>query len=179
MDAPSSPAERGQGAKGGVRRDVREGREACFPGVQFTAPATASNLQAPVSVDVAFIRCKVPVQPETNQLVAELVTLLEPTSSPQPSVGGEQMAVLPVIASVLTTMLMLTVWQRGHTSMAFTIPVRYDGFVLNPDARNAVVLEKFIDPLCPDCKQAWPVIQEVLEHYGPVLKFIGHPFPNP
>ncbi|KAL3702319.1 hypothetical protein R1sor_020341 [Riccia sorocarpa] len=63
---------------------------------------------------------------------------------------------------------------------AIPIPATYDGFT-NPPRPNhePVLLEGFIDPLCIDCKTAWPTIAKVVAAYGPRLSFVVHPFPVP
>ncbi|CAM6115705.1 unnamed protein product [Calypogeia fissa] len=65
---------------------------------------------------------------------------------------------------------------------AFTIPAQYDGFTFPPKlpaAKLPVVLEAFIDPMCPDCRSAWPTIKSLVELYGSGLSLILHPFPVP
>jgi protein-disulfide isomerase len=45
---------------------------------------------------------------------------------------------------------------------------------------TAVNIDAFYDPLCPDSKQAFPVLQQVAHHYGPdVLTLRLHMFPLP
>eukprot|EP00742_Colponemidia_sp_Colp-10_P004023 GILJ01004291.1.p1 GENE.GILJ01004291.1~~GILJ01004291.1.p1 ORF type:complete len:266 (-),score=26.78 GILJ01004291.1:164-961(-) len=69
----------------------------------------------------------------------------------------------------------------GLTTVFAQIPIpnRYDGFASgNGDA--PLLVEMFIDPLCPDSKAAWPAIKEVLASYGPDrLRFYLHLFPLP
>jgi protein-disulfide isomerase len=57
------------------------------------------------------------------------------------------------------------------------IPARYDGHSIgNPSA--PILLEEFFDLQCPDCKQAHPVIQQLLSHYGPnTVYYIQHIYP--
>jgi len=58
------------------------------------------------------------------------------------------------------------------------IPTRPDGYGLGISTAP-VVLEAFYDLLCPDSKATWPVIQQVIDHYGRNLYFIFHTFPLP
>jgi predicted DsbA family dithiol-disulfide isomerase len=59
------------------------------------------------------------------------------------------------------------------------LPNTYDGFKLgSPSA--PVLLEAFLDLLCPDCAAAFPTLQQVAAAYGPSrLQFILHVFPLP
>ena len=59
------------------------------------------------------------------------------------------------------------------------LPNTYDGFKLgSPSA--PVLLEGFLDLLCPDCAQAYPTLMQVADHYGPSkLLFNLHIFPLP
>jgi len=43
-----------------------------------------------------------------------------------------------------------------------------------------VLIEGFLDLLCPDCSGAWPTVKTVLNHYGTTkVSFIFHVFPLP
>lgn len=45
---------------------------------------------------------------------------------------------------------------------------------------TAVQIDAFLDPLCPDSKQAFPTLLQVANHYGPdVLTLRLHMFPLP
>eukprot|EP01098_Paradermamoeba_levis_P006149 TRINITY_DN2553_c0_g1_i1.p1 TRINITY_DN2553_c0_g1~~TRINITY_DN2553_c0_g1_i1.p1 ORF type:complete len:225 (+),score=50.15 TRINITY_DN2553_c0_g1_i1:108-782(+) len=59
------------------------------------------------------------------------------------------------------------------------IPVTYDGHRLG-NLSAQVTVEAFFDFLCPDSKAAWPIVQQVLSHYGPEkVQLILHVFPLP
>lgn len=59
------------------------------------------------------------------------------------------------------------------------LPNTYDGFAIG-DVAAPVMLEGFLDLLCPDCAQAWPTLKQVASHYGPSkLRFLMHVFPLP
>jgi len=59
------------------------------------------------------------------------------------------------------------------------IPKTYDGFKIgSPTA--PVLLEAFFDLVCPDSATSWPVIKQVLSHYGPdKILFIIHLYSLP
>ena len=47
------------------------------------------------------------------------------------------------------------------------VPYRPDGHFLHPHLTGQIVLEAFYDFACPDCKQSYPIVKQVLQHYGP------------
>eukprot|EP01136_Pigoraptor_vietnamica_P039046 Opistho-1_new@109173 len=61
------------------------------------------------------------------------------------------------------------------------IPSRPDGVpYLNAETTAPLQIDVFVDPMCPDCKAAYPTIQQVAAHYGPkVVRFNFHLFPLP
>ncbi|CAL5029053.1 unnamed protein product [Urochloa decumbens] len=62
------------------------------------------------------------------------------------------------------------------------IPATTDGFVYGrkpPTWGEAVVVEVFNDPICGYCRDAWPVLKKVVDHYGSRVSLIWHPFPLP
>eukprot|EP00455_Lapot_gusevi_P048458 TRINITY_DN669_c0_g1_i1.p1 TRINITY_DN669_c0_g1~~TRINITY_DN669_c0_g1_i1.p1 ORF type:complete len:279 (+),score=107.33 TRINITY_DN669_c0_g1_i1:59-838(+) len=63
------------------------------------------------------------------------------------------------------------------------IPPRYDGFAQGSPS-SPIQLEAFFDLLCPDCKQAWPNVKQVLSYYNAPnqpsnIRFYLHTFPLP
>lgn len=62
-----------------------------------------------------------------------------------------------------------------------TIPARFDGFVYeNRQVQpNSIQIEAFLDPVCPDSREAWPPLKRVLGSYGERLSLTLHPFPLP
>jgi hypothetical protein len=53
--------------------------------------------------------------------------------------------------------------------MTVPIPKRYDGFQLpGGSGGGAIFLEAYFDLMCPDCRQAWPVMQQL--HTGLLCK---------
>ncbi|KAI3419842.1 Thioredoxin-like_fold domain-containing protein [Psidium guajava] len=60
-------------------------------------------------------------------------------------------------------------------------PPRQDGFVYtdHPVDSDTVVLEAFLDPVCPDSRDAWPPLKQALQHYGPRVWLVVHLLPLP
>ncbi|KAK8967349.1 hypothetical protein KSP40_PGU015055 [Platanthera guangdongensis] len=61
------------------------------------------------------------------------------------------------------------------------IPAKYDGFPYgdNSDISNAIIVEAFFDPLCPDSRDAWPPLKRLFLEYYPHIYLLVHPFPLP
>ncbi|KAF8030365.1 hypothetical protein BT93_E2719 [Corymbia citriodora subsp. variegata] len=60
-------------------------------------------------------------------------------------------------------------------------PARQDGFVytghrVDPDT---VVVEAFLDPVCPDSRDGWPPLKQALQYYGPRVWLVVHLLPLP
>jgi len=71
----------------------------------------------------------------------------------------------------------------GISIAQIPIPRRYDGFSQG-DTNSPILFEMFADLLCPDCKQAWPNIKDVLNWYNHPgqssnIRFYLHTFPLP
>ncbi|CAK9178391.1 unnamed protein product [Ilex paraguariensis] len=66
-----------------------------------------------------------------------------------------------------------------HAQMS--IPAKYDGFIYkNRSATtDSIMIEAFFDPVCPDSRDSWPPLKQALDHYGPLVSLIVHPFPLP
>ncbi|KAJ7544314.1 hypothetical protein O6H91_09G073700 [Diphasiastrum complanatum] len=80
---------------------------------------------------------------------------------------------------VLVGMVVMAIMSQKIRAQ-FPIPARYDGFVYTQRSLpNPVLLEAFFDPLCPDSRDAWPVIKKLVEYYGTDLELILHTFPLP
>ena len=59
------------------------------------------------------------------------------------------------------------------------LPNSYPGFRWG-SVGAPVMIEGFLDLLCPDCSGAWPTVLSVLNHYGPAkVSFTFHVFPLP
>jgi hypothetical protein len=65
------------------------------------------------------------------------------------------------------------------TAQPVPLPNSYPGFRWG-NLNAPVLIEGFLDLLCPDCSGTWPTVKEVLNHYGPTnVSFIFHVFPLP
>jgi hypothetical protein len=67
----------------------------------------------------------------------------------------------------------------GFVSTQIPIPSRPDGYGVGGPADAHVVIDMFLDPLCPDSKASWPTILEVVQAYGIRIHFRIHTFPLP
>jgi len=57
------------------------------------------------------------------------------------------------------------------------VPGRYPGYKQGSPAAP-ILIEAFVDFQCPDCASDWPVVKQVLDHYGPEqVYFIMHVYP--
>ncbi|KAF3787035.1 hypothetical protein EJ110_NYTH24110 [Nymphaea thermarum] len=62
------------------------------------------------------------------------------------------------------------------------IPSEYDGFLYKGHSikPGSVVIEAFFDPLCPDSRDSWPYLKEIIRFYTPHrVSLIVHPFALP
>ncbi|WOL18894.1 hypothetical protein Cni_G27691 [Canna indica] len=62
------------------------------------------------------------------------------------------------------------------------IPSKYDGFSYSGGGEgweDVIVVDAFLDPLCPDSRDSWPPLKKVVDLYSPRLAVIVHPFPLP
>ncbi|WVZ84247.1 hypothetical protein U9M48_031299 [Paspalum notatum var. saurae] len=68
-------------------------------------------------------------------------------------------------------------------SAQIPIPARTDGFVYGdgkpPAWGETVVVEAFLDPVCPDSRDAWPALKKAVEHYSSSVSLVVHLFPLP
>ncbi|ESR48486.1 hypothetical protein CICLE_v10002332mg [Citrus x clementina] len=62
-----------------------------------------------------------------------------------------------------------------------TPPAKYDGFFYanHPVDSDAIIIEAFFDPVCPDSRDAWPPLKQALQHYGPHVSLVVHLLPLP
>ncbi|KAK9113978.1 hypothetical protein Syun_020775 [Stephania yunnanensis] len=81
-----------------------------------------------------------------------------------------------------TLLLLLVLTLCAQSLHAISIPPKFDGFVygnrpaFDPDA---IIIEAFMDPVCPDSRDSWRPLKRALQHYGSRLLLIVHPFPLP
>jgi hypothetical protein len=59
------------------------------------------------------------------------------------------------------------------------IPSRPDGYGVGGPADAHVVVEMFLDLLCPDCKASWPTVLQLIQTYHERIHFRIHTFPLP
>ncbi|PKU77344.1 hypothetical protein MA16_Dca026288 [Dendrobium catenatum] len=78
-------------------------------------------------------------------------------------------------------LLLLLLFFQGVSIAQSSIPARYDGFPYgdNLGITNGIIVEAFLDPLCPDSRDSWPPLKQVLLEYHPRLSLLAHPFPLP
>jgi hypothetical protein len=59
-----------------------------------------------------------------------------------------------------------------------SVPPRYDGFAYGGAAtwKDIVLIETFLDPLCPDSRDGWLPLKLAVERYSPRVSLIVHPF---
>lgn len=63
-----------------------------------------------------------------------------------------------------------------------TIPPNYDGFVYSfPEGPDFIFIEAFVDPVCPDSRDSWLPLKQLVHHYdyASSILLIVHPFPLP
>lgn len=60
-------------------------------------------------------------------------------------------------------------------------PSKPDGFVYGTHLVDwdAILIEAFFDPVCPDSRDAWPPLKQVLERYGSRVRLVVHLLPLP
>ena len=74
---------------------------------------------------------------------------------------------------------LLVVVAAGLVSAQIPIPNRPDGYGVGGPADAHVVIDMFLDLLCPDCKASWPVDLQLIQTYGTKIHFRIHTFPLP
>ncbi|KAI3431990.1 RING-type domain-containing protein [Psidium guajava] len=60
-------------------------------------------------------------------------------------------------------------------------PPRYDGFVYTKHGvdSGSIVIETFLDPVCPDSRDSWPPLKQAIDYYGPRVWLVVHLLPLP
>ncbi|XP_068313900.1 uncharacterized protein [Pyrus communis] len=60
-------------------------------------------------------------------------------------------------------------------------PSKYDGFLYGHHLvdSDSILIEAFFDPVCPDSRDAWPPLKQVVEHYAPRVTVAIHLLPLP
>jgi protein-disulfide isomerase len=78
-----------------------------------------------------------------------------------------------------TISIVLVIVYVGFISAQIPIPSRPDGYGVGGPADAHVVVEMFLDPLCPSCKASWPTVLQLIQAYGKRIHFRIHTFPLP
>lgn len=62
-----------------------------------------------------------------------------------------------------------------------SIPAKQVGFWFENRVAGAdsVLIEGFMDPVCPDSRDSWPPLRRALDHYGSRISLVVYPFPLP
>ncbi|CAN4095464.1 unnamed protein product [Withania somnifera] len=63
-----------------------------------------------------------------------------------------------------------------------SIPSKQDGFWydnINNKTESSVLIEAFLDPVCPDSRDSWPPLKLALKNYASRVSLVVHPFPLP
>ncbi|XP_019153337.1 PREDICTED: uncharacterized protein LOC109149793 [Ipomoea nil] len=62
-----------------------------------------------------------------------------------------------------------------------SIPSKQDGFWYKDRAAgiDSILIEAFLDPVCPDSRDAWPPLKQAFEHYGSRVSLVVYPFALP
>ncbi|WCJ35046.1 Alba DNA/RNA-binding protein [Euphorbia peplus] len=60
-------------------------------------------------------------------------------------------------------------------------PAKYDGFLYKVGEvdSDSILIEAFFDPVCPDSRDTWPALKQVIHHYGSRASLILHLLPLP
>ncbi|KAL5557812.1 hypothetical protein UlMin_034023 [Ulmus minor] len=60
-------------------------------------------------------------------------------------------------------------------------PAKLDGFVYGEHRIDwdAILIEAFFDPVCPDSRDAWPPLKQALDYYGDRVALVLHLLPLP
>ncbi|KAG7971603.1 hypothetical protein I3843_07G142800 [Carya illinoinensis] len=63
----------------------------------------------------------------------------------------------------------------------FVPPAKFDGFVYEnrPVNKDTIVIDAFLDPVCPASRDSWPPLKQAVQHYGPRVGLTVHLFPLP
>lgn len=80
---------------------------------------------------------------------------------------------------IISVFALFTVVLAAFVSAQVPIPTRPDGYGVGGPADAHVVIEMFLDLLCPDCKGSWPTVLQVIQYYGTRIHFRIHTFPLP
>ncbi|XP_058225506.1 uncharacterized protein LOC131334490 isoform X1 [Rhododendron vialii] len=71
---------------------------------------------------------------------------------------------------------------RFVNAQALIPPARIDGFVYKnrlPTGMDSIIIEAFLDPVCPDSRDSWPPLKRAIDYYGSSVSLVVHPFALP
>ncbi|KAF8022662.1 hypothetical protein BT93_F0240 [Corymbia citriodora subsp. variegata] len=71
---------------------------------------------------------------------------------------------------------------RALTGNAQSLPPsKFDGFVYAEHRVDSgtIVIEAFLDPVCPDSRDSWPPLKQAVDYYGPRVWLVVHLLPLP
>ncbi|XP_065880228.1 uncharacterized protein [Euphorbia lathyris] len=86
---------------------------------------------------------------------------------------------LLVLLLIFFSVISLSLWSLTAQSLP---PAKYDGFLYKTgDAvdSDSILIEAFFDPVCPDSRDSWPPLKQILHHYGSRTSFLLHLLPLP
>lgn len=78
-------------------------------------------------------------------------------------------------------LVITSVFIFSKVANALLIPEKMDGFLYKNGGpiEDSILIEAFLDPMCPDSRDTWPPLRQTLEHYGSRLSLTVHPFALP
>lgn len=87
----------------------------------------------------------------------------------------------PSLPEYLCLTVVLSIYVSCCANAELKIPSKIGGFWYNnqPLKSNSILIEAFLDPLCPDSRDSWPPLKQALFHYGSRVSLVVHPFPLP
>lgn len=95
--------------------------------------------------------------------------------------GAKPASSLLVLVHSAYLCLGLTLYSIVQARGDYIPPAKPPGFVYQnrPFNRNTVLIEAFYDPVCPDSRDSWPPLKQVLSHYGSRVNLVVHLLPLP
>ncbi|KAH7523474.1 uncharacterized protein LOC107422866 [Ziziphus jujuba] len=86
-----------------------------------------------------------------------------------------------ILQSALLFLLLFILVSKSNVCAQALPPAKLDGFVYGRHRVNwdAILIEAFVDPVCPDSRDAWPPLKQALEHYGSRVALVVHLLPLP
>ncbi|GAV87694.1 Alba domain-containing protein/Thioredoxin_4 domain-containing protein [Cephalotus follicularis] len=87
---------------------------------------------------------------------------------------------LPLLQSALIFIFVYN-WPYRTVQAQDMPPAKFDGFVYTNHRvdSDTIVIEAFLDPVCPDSRDAWAPLKQVIDHYGPRVWLTVHLLPLP